>query len=221
MKLIQVRIHVPGASFISGAKCRRKACCGSVVLIGVSNPLSAATTSARVARRNRSRSRGQALVEFTIVAPILFFFLLGVLESGFLLFVVGTARFGAGEVARQESESGNATSADQTSIAVLRATAIGTTSLASVTEIDIYRMIEQGNGTLTVDLAHYNKYKLDGTAIGATTWPSSTRDVVNGESDFLGVTLVYQYKWMTGVFLASRPLQLQQTFEIRLEPQTY
>jgi Flp pilus assembly protein TadG len=174
-----------------------------------------------VARRDRSRSRGQALVEFTIVAPILFFFLLGVLESGFLLFVVGTARFGAGEVARQESESGNATSADQTSIAVLRATAIGTTALATVTEVDIYRLIEQGNGTLTVDLAHYNKYKLDGTAIGAITWTPSMRDVVNGESDFLGVTLVYQYKWMTGVFLASHPLQLQQTFEIRLEPQTY
>ena len=59
------------------------------------------------------RSRGQALVEFTIVAPLLFFFLLGVLESGLLLFVVGTARFGAGEVARQESESGNAANADQ------------------------------------------------------------------------------------------------------------
>ena len=155
------------------------------------------------------------------MAPILFFFLLGVLESGFLLFVVGTARFGAGEVARQESESGNAASADQTSIAVLRATAIGTTSLANVTEIDIYRMIEQGNGTLTVDLAHYNKYQLDGTAIGAVAWPPSMRDVVNGESDFLGVTLIYQYRWMTGVFLASHPLQLQQTFEIRLEPQTY
>ena len=172
-------------------------------------------------RRDRSRSRGQALVEFTIVAPILFFFLLGVLESGFLLFVVGTARFGAGEVARQESESGNAASSDQISIGVLRATAIGTTNLATVTEIDIYRMIEQGNGTLTVDPAHYNKYKLDGSAIGAITWPSSMRDVVNGESDFLGVTLNFQYKWMTGVFLASHPLQLQQTFEIRLEPQTY
>src|SRR6202035_80552 len=127
------------------------------------------------------RRRGQALVEFSIVAALLFFFLLGVLESGLLLFVVGTARFGAGEVARQESESGNASSADQTSIGVLRGTAIGTTALATVTEIDIYRMIEQGNGTLTVDLAHYNKYRLDGTAIGATTWPPSMRDVVNGQ----------------------------------------
>lgn len=155
------------------------------------------------------------------MAPLLFFFLLGVLESGLLLFVVGTARFGAGEVARQESESGNAVNADQVSIAVLRGTAIGTTSLASVNEIDIYRLNEQANGTLTVDVAHFNKYRLDGTAIGAIAWPPAMRNVVNGQSDFLGVTINYQYDWKTGIFLANRPLQLQQTFEIRLEPQTY
>ncbi|MEO8744482.1 MAG: TadE/TadG family type IV pilus assembly protein [Candidatus Dormiibacterota bacterium] len=180
-----------------------------------------AATDSSGARHRRSRTRGQALVEFTIVAPLLFFFLLGVLESGLLLFSVGSARFGAGEMARQESESGNAASADQLSISVLRGTAIGTTSLAKVNEIDIYHLIEQSNGALTVDAAHYNRYRLDGTGIGATTWPPATRNVVNGQSDFLGITIKYQYNWKTGVFLANSPLQLQQTFEIRLEPQTY
>ena len=161
------------------------------------------------------------MVEFTIVAPLLFFFLLGVLESGLLLFVVGTARFGAGEVARQESESGNAVSADLTSIAVLRGTAIGTTTLATINEIDIYHLTEQADGSLTVDVAHYNRYRLDGSVIGAIAWPPSMRNVVNGQSDFLGVTINYQYNWKTGVFLANQPLKLQQTFEIRLEPQTY
>jgi Flp pilus assembly protein TadG len=187
----------------------------------VRDPQVAATATLRGRRGNRPRTRGQALVEFAIVAPLLFFFLLGVLESGLLLFVVGTARFGAGEVARQESESGNAANADQVSIAVLRGTAIGTTSLATVTEIDIYRLNEQGNGTLATDPAHYNKYRLDGTAIGAIAWPPAMRNVVNGQSDFLGVTINYKYSWKTGIFLASSPLQLQQTFEIRLEPQTY
>jgi Flp pilus assembly protein TadG len=187
----------------------------------VRDPQVAATATSRAGRGNRSRTRGQALVEFAIVAPLLFFFLVGVLESGLLLFVVGTARFGAGEVARQESESGNAANADQVSIAVLRATAIGTTSLATVTEIDVYRLNEQGNGTLAVDPAHFNKYQLNGTAIGAIAWLPASRNVVNGQSDFLGVTINYQYGWKTGVFLASSPLQLKQTFEIRLEPQTY
>ena len=165
--------------------------------------------------------RGQSLVEFMIVAPLLLFFLVGILESGLLLFVVGTARFGAGEVARQESESGNAANADQVSINVLRGTAIGTTTLASITEIDIYRLTEQGNGTLAVDVAHFNRYRLDGSPIGFTSWPPATRNVVNGQSDFLGVTVLYQYNWKTGVFLATNPLRLQQLFEIRLEPQTY
>lgn len=161
------------------------------------------------------------MTEFAIVAPILFFLLMGILESGLLLFVVGTARWSASEVARQESESGNAANADQVSLQVLQRSAIGTTTLAQVNEVDFYRLVEQANGTLTVDAAHYNLYRLDGTPIGAITWPPATRNVRNGQSDFLGITLKFQYNWKTGIFLASAPLQLQQTYEIRLEPQTY
>jgi Flp pilus assembly protein TadG len=161
------------------------------------------------------------MTEFAIVAPILFFMLLGIVESGLLLFVVGSARFGAGEVARQESESGNAANADQVSLQTLQKTAIGTTSLSQVVEVDIYRLIEQGNGSLTVDNAHYNRYQLDGTPIGGITWPSTTRNVINGQSDFLGVTVQYRYSWKTGVFIAPSAINLSQTFEIRLEPQTY
>jgi Flp pilus assembly protein TadG len=161
------------------------------------------------------------MTEFAIVAPILFFLLLGIVESGLLIFVVGSARFGTGEVARQESESGNAANADQISLQVLQRTAMGTTGLAQVVEVDIYRLIEQANGTLTVDNLHYNRYQLDGTPIGAVTWPSSSRNVTNGQSDFLGVTLQYRYKWKTGVFVAPAAINLSQTFEIRLEPQTY
>src|SRR6266566_4793527 len=69
----------------------------------------------------RERSRAQAMTEFAMVAPILFFLLLGIVESGLLLFVVGSARFGAGEIARQESESGNAANADAISIQQLPA----------------------------------------------------------------------------------------------------
>jgi hypothetical protein len=161
------------------------------------------------------------MTEFAIVAPILLFLLFGIFESGLLLFVVGSARFGAGEVARQESESGNAANADQVSLGVLRRTAIGTTSLASVTEVDIYHLIEQGSGSLAVDALHFNRYQLDGTPIGFISWPSSGRNVTNGQSDFLGVTLLYRYTWKTGVFIAPSALNLSQTFEIRLEPQSY
>src|SRR5689334_13497374 len=95
-----------------------------------------------ICSRKCKRSRGQAMTEFAIVAPILFFLLLGIVESGLLLFTVGTARFAAGEIARQESESGNAANADQVSIQLLQRSALGTTTLADVLEVDIYRLVE-------------------------------------------------------------------------------
>src|ERR1700737_1944873 len=165
------------------------------------------TGSLALTADRRKRSRAQAMTEFAIVAP--------------LLFVVGTARWSTAEVARQESESGNAANADSVSIAALRKSAIGTTTLGSVNEIDVYHLIEQMNGTLTVDLNKYNRYDINGNPLAPITWPSPTRHVRNGQSDFLGITLHYQYNWKTGVFLSGAPLQLQQLYEIRLEPQTY
>jgi Flp pilus assembly protein TadG len=161
------------------------------------------------------------MAEFAIVAPILFFLLLGIVESGLLLFVVGTARWSASEVARQESESGNAANADQMSLQLLQKSAMGTTTLAQVNEVDIYRLIQQPNGSLTVDNAHINRYQLDGTPIGVVNWPPAIRNVRNGQSDFLGVTIKYQYNWKTGVLVAGSAVQLNQAFQIRLEPQTY
>jgi Flp pilus assembly protein TadG len=161
------------------------------------------------------------MTEFALVSPVLLLILFGVLESGLLLFSVGSARFAAGEAARQEAESGNAANADALTIAIVRGTALGTTNLAQVRHVDIYKLNEQANGTLTVAPGTVDSYNLNGTAIGATPWPSSSRDVKNGESDFLGVTIYYRYNWKTGLFLFAGPLDLNQSFAIRLEPQTY
>ena len=169
----------------------------------------------------KRRSRGQTMTEFALVSPVLLLILFGVLESGLLLFSVGTARFAAGEAARQEAESGNAANADALTMGIVRGTALGTTNLAQVRHVDIYKLNQQANGTLTVAPGTVNSYNLNGTPIGSTPWPSSSRDVKNGESDFLGVTIYYRYNWKTGIFLFAGPLDLNQSFAIRLEPQTY
>src|SRR3977135_4591357 len=93
--------------------------------------------------RSGRNFRGQAMIEFALVTPILFFLVFAVLETGLLMFVVGSARFASGEAARQETESGNSVTADQDTIAVIRGTAMGTTNLAGITEIDIYPLAEQ------------------------------------------------------------------------------
>ena len=175
------------------------------------------------------------MTEFAIVAPILFFLLLGVFESGLLLFVVGTARFSAGDMARQESESGNAANADQLSLAVVRNGAMGTTSLAVIRQIDVFKLNEDViTGVLTPacnagatspppPCGFYNTYNIDGTTrTGAPPpWAPATRSVKNRQTDFLGVKIWYQYNWKSGVFLATAPVQLNMEFDIRLEPQTW
>lgn len=164
------------------------------------------------------------MVEFALVLPILMFLLFGVLEGGLYVFVLGTARYGAEEVARQESQSANAANADSVAIAALAKTAAGTTKLGQVVEVDIYRMTQASNGTLIVDNSHYNRYKIDGSCLNAcssNTWPSTTRNVIDQQSDFLGVTLVMKYNWLSGKTLGQPPIVFNTNFEIRLEPQTY
>lgn len=161
------------------------------------------------------------MTEFAIVFPLLLFLLFGVLEAGLLMFSVGTARMAAGEAARQVAESGNAANADTITLKVVRGTALGTTTLASVDEVDIQKAHEQSDGSLTPDPNHINQYRLDGTALNGLTWPASSRDVINGQSDFAAVTIRYTYTWKSGLVLGQPPLHLFQTFYVRLEPQTY
>ena len=161
------------------------------------------------------------MTEFAIVAPVLFVLLFGVLEGGFLLFTVGTARFAAGDAARQLSEDGNAASADQNALAIIRKTGLVTTSMGTVTRVDIYRLNQQPDGTLTVDIARVNSYLIDGTALGSINWPPTTRDIRNGEMDFVGITVYYRYNWKTGIFNGGGPLQLNNAVYLRLEPQLY
>ena len=96
----------------------------------------------------------------------------------------------------------------------------GVTALGTVTEVDIYRLAQQSNGQLTVDPNAYNRYRLDGSSI-SVTWPPSSRNVRNGSSDYLGVTIYYQYQWQSGQVLGATALQLSQTFDARIEPQRY
>lgn len=169
--------------------------------------------------RLRRGGRGQTLVEFALVAPILLLIFFAVLEGSLLVFTMGAFRYAASQGAIQVAEQGNATSADTQAVQVIRS-APGVTGLASVTEVDIYHLIAQSNGTFTVDTNEYNKYNLDGSAI-SVTWSPSVRNVRNGFTDYFGVSIQYQYQWKSGTLLGSKPLQLTQTIYARLEPESY
>lgn len=170
--------------------------------------------------RRHPRRRGQTLTEFALVVPVLLVLIMGVLDGGFLMFSVGTARYAAAEGSRVAAQLGNVSSADSQVLQTIRATVNGT-QLFSVDEIDIYKMNQDAQGNLTQDPGHINRYALDGTAMGPLTYPPSGRNVGNGTSDFIGVTVKYTYTWKAGFFAPLGPIKTTAISEVRLEPQSY
>src|SRR6202165_4158415 len=177
----------------------------------------------------RRASHGQGTAEFALCAPIALIMLLGIVQAGFLMFGVGTSAYATGEAARVGAEAGSAANADMEVIGAIDGTGLGQNGIVQVTEIDIYRLIEQPNtGALTVDTngcgggGCINKYDLFGTPlVTPEPWSPGLRDVSNGSSDFMGVTIKYQYAWKSGALIASGPLLLSAKYYVRVEPQTY
>ncbi|HEV3460838.1 MAG TPA: TadE/TadG family type IV pilus assembly protein [Candidatus Dormibacteraeota bacterium] len=168
----------------------------------------------------RTRTRGQTLTEFALVVPVLLVLIMGVLDGALLMFSVGTARYASAEGSRVAATLGNVANTDSQVLTTIRQT-VGSTQLFTVDEIDIYKLNQDGNGNLTPDLAHTNKYALDGTPLNGTPWPASSRNVGNGTSDFIGVTVNYTYTWKAGFFAPLGPLRTTAVSYVRLEPQSY
>ncbi|HEV3096585.1 MAG TPA: TadE/TadG family type IV pilus assembly protein [Candidatus Dormibacteraeota bacterium] len=175
---------------------------------------------ARKQPRYRACRRGQTLTEFALVVPVLFLLIMGVLDGALLMFSVGTARYAAAEGSRVAAQLGNVSTTDSQVLTAVRNT-VGTTQIFNVTEVDIYKLNQNGNGDLTPDLAHYNRYALDGTAMGPLTYPAAGRNVGNGTSDFLGITVNYTYTWKAGFFSPLGPVRTTAVSYVRLEPQNY
>ena len=171
--------------------------------------------------RCQRRGLGQTMTEFALVVPILLVLIMGVLDGALLLFSVGTARYADSEGSRVASQAGSAATADAQVLQIIRSN-VGTTRLFDVTEVDIYKLNQDGNGNLTPDLTRYNRYALDGTPIiSPEPWPSATRNVGNGTSDFIGVTIKFTYTWKAGFFAPLGPIKTTADTYVRLEPQSY
>ena len=170
--------------------------------------------------RGRARRRGQTMTEFALVVPVLFLLIMGVLDGALLMFSVGTARYASAEGSRLAAQLGNVSNTDSQVLATVRNT-VGTTQLFTVTEVDIYKLNQNGNGDLTPDLGHYNRYALDGSALAPLTYLPASRNVGNGTSDFLGITVNYTYTWKAGFFSPLGPVRTTAVSYVRLEPQSY
>lgn len=84
--------------------------------------------------------------------------------------------------------------------------------------IDKYKF--GGSGTtppiVVINGGQYSTQCVSGDASGCPPWPPSQRDVVNGESSFVGLKVTYSYRFLTGV---AGTVNLTTTKTFRLEPQ--
>ena len=160
------------------------------------------------------------MTEFALVVPVLLILIMGVLDGALLMFSVGTARYAAAEGSRVAATLGNVSNTDSQVVTTIRQT-VGSTQLFTVEEIDIYKLNQDGNGNLTQDVAKTNKYALNGTPLNGTPWPASSRNVGNGTSDFIGITVNYTYTWKAGFFAPLGPLRTTAISYVRVEPQSY
>lgn len=160
------------------------------------------------------------MTEFALVVPVLLVLIMGVLDGALLMFSVGTARYSSAEGSRVAATLGNVANTDSQVVTTIRNTVSGT-QLFTVDEVDIYKLDVDMNGNLTQNIAKTNKYKLDGTALNSIPWPASGRNVGNGTSDFIGVTVNYTYTWKAGFFAPLGPLRTTAVSWVRIEPQSY
>jgi len=174
-----------------------------------------------VRRRGRGADgAGQTMTEFAIVMPVLFMLILGLLDGCMVMFSVGTVRYATVQGAQLAAQLGNAATADDQSIRAIR-DRVGTTGIFSVDEVDIYKVNQDGSGNLVADPILFNRYAIDGSAMLPEPWPAASRNVGNGTSDFLGVTVRFTYKWKAGFLAPLGSLRSSATQYIRLEPQSY
>jgi Flp pilus assembly protein TadG len=139
------------------------------------------------------------MVEFTLVAPVMFLVLFGFIEFGLMMFDLGTTRFAAAEAARSEAIVGSFQSqvcdapcqvmfpgkptcdADCRAIVAIHATALGSTTLQHVWEIDVQQYQDVGgsivpvmcNGSRGPQICQ-NQYNLDGTSVGTLSVPPAS-----------------------------------------------
>jgi Flp pilus assembly protein TadG len=161
------------------------------------------------------------MTEFAIVAPMLLFLLLGILDASLLMFSSGTTRFAAANAARVGSEMGDRPNSDSVMLDAIKTSGLST-SLYTLSWVEIRKQVLVGD-TLN-DTVNVDHYDYSGSAFGPCnpcSWApgGGARNIFFGTSDFMKVTLSWTYAWKSGALLGQPPVSVLTVYSIRLEPQ--
>ncbi len=158
--------------------------------------------------RRRPR-RGQALIEFALVVPLLLGLIFGIIELSLVYSASALYDSGVRQAARVEALAGMSTGTiDQRTVKALEAL-VGSFPVAHVTQVEIFRSDAQGDGPRA---GAENIYDAQGNPLSTQTWPVASRQSTIAAPVYLGVRVTYQYTWVTAfVGAMGTPLTLQAT----------
>ena len=194
-------------------------------------------------RRQRRRSRGQAIVEFAMIAPIFFALLFGLLEFALIGMSVATYNFAAKDGARVGSllgrtradvdfqivqdisaRSAGFVAAKMLKVEVFRSDQTGTLPTTGTPECVYtppFNFAVDASGTPTDPGWACGAQNCSGTITGGT-WPACSRNDTLLNADYLGVKITYQYTYLTSFASGGlSALTLSATSVQRIEPQDF
>jgi Flp pilus assembly protein TadG len=188
-------------------------------------------------RARRRHSRGQAIVEFTLIAPVFFLLIFGTIEFSLLLASIGNYNFATREGARFGSVIGRTDGTVDQQIVWNLAQRVQGTVTAIGSEVDIYKAASDGTCLDSSGLATAidsssclkNVYALPVTVASYQSitcticnWPVNSRNDSLLNADYMGVRVKYQYTYLTAFFTSGVPtVQLVANSTQRIEPQDY
>lgn len=182
---------------------------------------------------------GQALVEFSLVFPILITMIMGILEFTFVFNALLSIGHATRDAALVAAEAGNAAGADCVILRQVEKDLSAPTDAARVTNVSIYRSDQNGNvvggqqnvykrtGSTTCTLPDGAVVTVPYSTVSATYVDTTRCNVLAGcgsgrTLDTVGVKITYQHTWVTPlanlVSLGGSGTTLTQSNAMRMEP---
>lgn len=187
----------------------------------------------RGARRGRRLSRGQAIVEFAMVAPLFLLMLFGFVEFALIGASIAAFNFAANDAARVGSFLGRSDChADSQMINVIKGRVAGVV-VAQLVKIEIFQSDATGayqgvvedsydntaGGTLDCLLPQVGGTCQAITGLLTCAWPPTSRNDTLIDADYLGVRISYNYTYLTAFISGGNTtLSLTATSVQRIEP---
>lgn len=168
------------------------------------------------------RARGQAMVEFALVAPLFFLVFFGFVEFALINASIAGYNFAAKDGARIGSLLGRTDSTVDTQIVTDIRVHVAGIVMAQPIQIEIFKADEGGNPISAGGSIVENVYDINGTAIGTPSWPVDSRNDTLLDADYLGVKITFKYTYLTSyVSGGNASLTLTANSVQRIEPQDY